>query len=135
MSGQVKYLKWITRDMLRAEPDAVFVFGDNLARKGLGGQAKEMRGEPNALGVATKRRPGFFYLDYFDYHTSTDRLALEFDLAKVADAISAGKTVYAPLEGLGTGLCELSTRAPKLHNLIVEFFRDLPGEECPWRLV
>lgn len=54
----VKYLAWITRDMLRKEPEARFVFGDNAYRKGFGGQAKEMRGEPNALGVATKWYPG-----------------------------------------------------------------------------
>jgi len=47
--------KHITRQMLRAEPGTLWVFGDNLQRKGLGGQAKEMRGEPNAIGIPTKK--------------------------------------------------------------------------------
>jgi redox-sensitive bicupin YhaK (pirin superfamily) len=33
----------------------LFVFGDNLRRTGFGGQAAEMRGEPNAVGIA----PGY----------------------------------------------------------------------------
>ncbi len=47
----------ITRQMVRAEPEAYWVFGDNLARKGLGGKAREMRGEPNTIGIVTKRAP------------------------------------------------------------------------------
>jgi hypothetical protein len=52
--GKVIRLKHITREMVRADPSTVFVFGDNMARNGLAGQAKEMRGEPNAIGVPTK---------------------------------------------------------------------------------
>jgi len=61
MSGRVIYLPWIERSMLQADPEARFVFGDNAERWGLGGQAKEMRGEPNAIGVATLWSPGQFY--------------------------------------------------------------------------
>lgn len=35
----------------------IYLFGDNLLRKGLGGQAKEMRGEPNTLGIVSKKYP------------------------------------------------------------------------------
>lgn len=49
--------KHITREMLRAEPDTLFVFGDNMKERGFGGQAKEMRGEPNAVGIPTKWEP------------------------------------------------------------------------------
>lgn len=52
-----RYVKYITRQMMRAEPTTLFVFGDNLAQVGYGGQAKEMRGEPNAVGIPTKRKP------------------------------------------------------------------------------
>lgn len=42
----IEYRDHITRAMLRAEPEKLFVFGDNFVRTGFGGQAKEMRGEP-----------------------------------------------------------------------------------------
>lgn len=131
MSGQVKYLAWITRDMLRAEPDAVFVFGDNAQRVGLGGQAKEMRGEPNALGVATLYAPGVFYSA-----TDSEPLAIvTADLAHVAEMLADGKTVYVPRDGLGTGLARLPENAPALANLITAFFHACPGEPCPWTFV
>jgi hypothetical protein len=52
-------IKWkrIYREDLRNNPDFMFLFGDNLQRTGLGGQAKEMRGEFNAIGIATKKSP------------------------------------------------------------------------------
>lgn len=125
----VRYLSWITRDMLKAEPQARFVFGDNMLRIGLGGQAAAMRGEPNAIGVATLYAPG-------EYYRADDPAALETvaaDLAKVAGALAAGRTVYVPLDGLGTGLGRLPQNAPALHRLIVAFFRAAPGEPCPWK--
>ncbi len=49
------YIKKYTRAYIRAHPDWLFVFGDNMMRRGFGGQAAEARGEPNAIGIATKR--------------------------------------------------------------------------------
>ena len=47
--------KVITRDKIKENPDVLYLFGDKLLRKGLGGQAKEMRGEPNTLGIVSKK--------------------------------------------------------------------------------
>lgn len=55
---------WYTPELLRANPDFTFVFGDNYQRKGKGGQAK-IRDEPNAMGLATKWAPDKHHLDYF----------------------------------------------------------------------
>lgn len=124
----VKYLDWFTRDHLRTEPDARFVFGDNVQRVGYGGQAKECRGEPNAIGVATLYAPGRFYRRF-------DASALQEvaqDLWRVATALKFGQIVYAPRDGLGTGLARLPEHYPELHALIVSFFRAAPGETCPW---
>jgi len=55
--GRLLRWKWITREELQRHPELIFVFGDNMLRKGFGGQAKEMRGEPNAVGVPVKWRP------------------------------------------------------------------------------
>ena len=49
--------KLILNADLRANPDVLYLFGDNVLRVGFGGQAKEIRGEPNAVGVRTKHRP------------------------------------------------------------------------------
>lgn len=126
----VKYVKWFTRELLRGEPEARFVFGDNRERVGYGGQAAACRDEPNAIGVATLYAPGRFY-------RADDPQALATvagDLYAVAGALATGRTVYAPIDGLGTGLARLPEHAPHLHRLIVAFFRAAPGEPCPWPL-
>ena len=39
MKGKVIRQKWITRDNVNANKSSLFVFGDNMDRVGLGGQA------------------------------------------------------------------------------------------------
>lgn len=126
----VRYLKWISREMLQQDPGARFVFGDNRERWGMGGQAASMRGEPNAIGVATLYAPG-------KYYHADDPLALSTvasDLSRVALALDEGRTVFVPFDGLGTGLARLLENAPALHRLIVAFFHAAPGEPCPWKV-
>jgi hypothetical protein len=138
MSGQIEYRSWITRDMLRAEPDARFVFGDNSKRVGLGGQAYSMRGEPNAIGVQTKRAPGMAEDDFFSPFIvagTDDFNAIMLDLGSVVRALKEGRTIYVPRDGLGTGLSQLPVRAPAIADLITAFFRACPGEPCPWEFV
>lgn len=134
MSGKIIFLAWITRDMVRAEPDARFVFGDNSLRQGFGGQAASMRGEPNAIGVATKWAPGGSDSDYFTDGDLTALGIVNADVDTVELALAADRIVYVPRDGLGTGLSELPTRAPKLHQHIVDRFRALvpEGDEFPW---
>ena len=115
-------MKRITRTVVQAHPDWIFVFGDNCARVGLGGQAKEMRGEPNSFGVVTKWSPGRALSSYF---TDSDWLLGTNIPKRIQDAFNkieahlwAGKTIVIPSDGLGTGLAELPTRAPKIHAYI-----------------
>lgn len=132
MAGRIEFLSIITRDMLRVAPDARFVFGDNAERHGLGGQAREMRGEVNAIGVATKRRPGMKPEDFFDDDSLGDFVVLREDLNKVEQAYRSGLLIYVPKLGLGTGLSQLPTRAPKLYDFMCERVRDLAGGDLPW---
>jgi flavin-dependent dehydrogenase len=46
----------ITQEFLDNNPDAYFVFGDNLERWGYGGAAK-LRDHPHAIGFITKKFP------------------------------------------------------------------------------
>ncbi len=126
----VRYEKFITREMLRAAPDTKFVFGDNIACYGLGGQAKAMRGEPNAIGVATLYEPGRFYDNNPEilFHVARD-------LKSVALALSVGTEIVVPLDGLGTGFGRLIEHRPDIHNLIVAFFKAADGEPCTWAFV
>lgn len=106
----IEYQHFITRKDCRENPDKIYLFGDNLQRKGLGGQAKEMRGEPNAIGIPTKKKPSntstsFFTDDEFEANCQA------IDAAFVQ--IPNGRTIVIPSAGLGTGLANLEQRAPK----------------------
>lgn len=48
---------WITREDLRANPDIIYVYGDNAAREGQRGLARQMRHEPNAHAVSISWGP------------------------------------------------------------------------------
>lgn len=107
------FQKWISRSDLHANPDILYVFGDNLERRGRGGQAKEMRGEPNAVGVVTKRKASHdesAYLTDADF----DEIApvIRKDFARVQKHLQRGGIAVIPSDGLGTGLSQLQTRAP-----------------------
>lgn len=111
----------IFRSDLKANPDVLYVFGDNLERQGLGGQAKEMRGEVNSFGVATKRAITHGNrLDYFYDSDDDAKLTVEKDFNDLKSVLSSGpyKAVIVPADGIGTGLALLHENAPKLLEYI-----------------
>ena len=115
----VIYQKWIERDDLQRNPQIKYLFGDNLLRKGLGGQARAMRGEPNAIGVATKRAPGRRAADYFSDAAYEELVEIiDLDLAPAKLHIALDGILIIPTDGLGTGLSELPQRAPRLARYI-----------------
>lgn len=113
-------LSHFTRQRLRSEPHALFVFGDNLARKGFGGQAKECRGEPNAVGIPTKKSPAMrddaFFSDKDFAHAKS---VIDQEFGRLARHLAEGGVVVLPTAGLGTGLAQLPSRAPRIHDYIL----------------
>ena len=109
----------IRRQMLKDAPDVLFVFGDNLRRIGMGGQAAEMRGEPNAVGIPTKIAPSMapdaFFTDA-DLSKALDAFAEGF--AKLDAHLRTGGTIVVPEAGIGTGRAQLEQRAPTIHAVL-----------------
>jgi len=111
----LKEVQRYDRELIRANPEWLFVFGDNLGGSGFGGQAREARGEPNAVGIVTKRAPsmadsaflcdGDLALARYYWRPAFDRLNAH---------LFAGGVVVWPADGIGTGLADLETRAPAL---------------------
>ncbi len=109
----VKYVKFIRREDIQADPDVLWCFGDNLAGVGLGGQAKECRGEPNAVGIPTKRLPSMEERAFFrDADLPAMTTAFSPMLKRLHDHLQAGGTVHFPVMGVGTGFADLRRRAP-----------------------
>lgn len=123
---------------LRAHPDTLYIFGDNLAERGMRGQAV-IRGQLNAMGIPTKKAPSMRDSAFFD------DIQLEFNVLRIEEAIvqierrvandENIKRVVFPADGLGTGLAQLATRAPKtaaeLDRLVGEFAERIqPGSSA-----
>lgn len=132
---KVVFQKWITRQDLRDNPDKVYVFGDNLERVGMGGQAREMRGEPNAFGIPTKRKPTMEEDAFFSDESVEDLVAVYQSLSDLDRLAGPDGTVVVPYDGLGTGLSQLPKRAPGIYTVIRMVFDALSGGNCPWERV
>lgn len=98
----------IYRADLKANPSVLYVFGDNPERQGWGGQAGEMRGEPNAVGVATcsLTKP------YSDADAEAQCALIDADMGPLFEALRADRIVVFPLDGIGTGIADLERQSP-----------------------
>lgn len=108
-------MRFISREYVRANPDKLFLFGDNLERRGFGGQAAAMRGEPNVIGIPTKKSPTYADAAYFtDREFNRNKAAIDRAFARLTKAVSdAIRVIVVPSDGLGTGRAELDKRAPR----------------------
>lgn len=122
--------KIVTREKVRANPYVLYLFGDNDIRKGLGGQAKEMRGEPNAMGISTKKlpnnKPEAFKTD--DEYSQNCLIILE-DIHRIRMRILE-KSYTNPYKALvippiGMGLANLPKNAPKTYYFLTQQLEEL----------
>jgi DNA polymerase elongation subunit (family B) len=113
-------MDYITREIVRDNPKKIFVFGDNDERDGFGGQAGQMRGEKNSIGIPTKKKPT---MDpdafYCDSEFEENKKKINYAVTQILSKIRDGYSVVFPSDGLGTGLAELPKRAPKTYQFLV----------------
>lgn len=103
---------------LRENPDKVYLFGDNLEGVGKGGQAV-VRGEPNAIGIPTKKGPKSDEGAYFnDADLKANKEAIDAAFNKIPDEA----TVVIPKDGLGK---DLANKAPKTFEYLKEKLDEL----------
>ena len=119
----IEFKDFITRNEVREHNKThIYVFGDNLKHKGFGGQAKQMRGELNTIGIPTKKSPYKYFTDE-DYENVISIIESEFDMINMYS--KAGFTVVIPKAGIGTGRAKLAEEAPKIWKLIKENLKRL----------
>jgi len=110
--------KRYSREQIMADPESLYVFGDNLQRVGLAGQAAAARYCPNAVGIATLIRPGQPPRAEHErdllYTEAQEKFQLLFTF------LQAGGTVVWPEDGIGTGIANLQVRCPELLEYINE---------------
>ena len=127
----IKFVEHYTRSEVQSNRAVLFVFGDNFIRRGKGGQAV-IRSEPNAVGIATKKRPSMkedaFLVDT-DYEEWMDFTNEAF--FRIERHLSEGGVVVWPTR-IGMGRAELPARAGKIYTELVSWawdWRDRFGYE------
>jgi hypothetical protein len=126
---KVRFEERFTIKLVQSRPNEIFVFGDNLRRKGKKIGQAIIRPMPNAFGVPTKREPARYDAAYFsdqDDEIKAVEQALR-DLYKLGRKY----TLVFPLGGLGTGLAEMEKRSPKawrrMNQILEEHFGVING--------
>lgn len=107
----VIFQKVIKRGDLMRNPSVLYVYGDNVTRKGMKGQAAEMRWEGNAVGVRTKYSPGSHFVEQ-QAATIAQKRMIDEDFKRLFEHVKTGGVVIWPTDGIGTGYAELPIRAP-----------------------
>lgn len=119
------FQEMILRTDMQAHPERLYVFGDNMQRWGKGGQAEEMRGEPNAIGIVTKKEPRRYDAAYMtDAEFEKNVAAMKVDFEKVWAALRAGKEVVFPTAAIGGDRAQLETRAPRTYAALQGFLKE-----------
>lgn len=117
-------------------PNKLFIYGDNILRRGKAGQA-QIRDCENSVGIATKFHPGMDNEDFFDdlKLNQCSNIILQ-DIQKVIKCLSNPQrnfdTLVFPLNGFGTGLSQLPERAPEVYkNLCVLLYQNFKVNTDP----
>lgn len=125
MTGRIRFVYRYSPSMARNDPHTLYVFGDNMQRRGRGGQAI-IRDLPNAFGIPTKNAPSYSPSSYFtDADLPRILPILDECFAELADHLDSGGDVVWPEDGIGTGLAELPQRAPAIHRAILARLKDM----------
>jgi hypothetical protein len=126
MTYTIIYKNYITRNDLRTNRTKIFIFGDNDQRSGFGGQAKEMRGEPNSIGIRVKKYPSMNENSFYrDSEYKNNIIKIDEDINKLEKLEC--KTIIFPSNGIGTGMAKLNITAPETFKYLTLILKNKFG--------
>lgn len=117
--------QFISRQYIQMHRDTLFLFGDNVEQRGMGGMARDFRGEPNTHGIPTKWAPTMEEQDFFsdkNYFNVCDAILKQ--LLRIPFKMSAYSQLFIPV-GIGLGLAHMSERAPSAYSFMLAGFHHL----------
>jgi len=85
-----------------------------------------MRGEPNAVGIRTKKAPGTDADVYWSDKTFDQNCAkIEEDLGRAKAHLRRGGILVLPIDGIGTGYAQMERRCPRTFNVLQQSLASL----------
>ncbi len=122
---KVKIFKGIWKsEKVKEDSDKLYVFGDNDARIGKGGQAI-IRDLPNSIGLRTKKGPSKKPVAFYsDDNLELNKIKIQEDILNIKfRSLLENKTIVLSDGGYGTGLANLKERAPKTFEYLNELLK------------
>jgi len=118
--SKIILVKRYTEKLVRENPDTYFVFGDNLIKRGHGGQAI-IRDYKNTIGVPTKKHPSNYersFMNDDEFEENKEEIDISFKM--IRKKLKNGFNIALPVDGLGTGLARLPEKAPKTNKYLLK---------------
>jgi hypothetical protein len=120
-NGTLWLVNMYAKEHMKLVADITVLFGDNMQKIGLGGQAKACRTAPNCVGIPTKWKPDMLFNAFFNDGDITEvKPFIEEPFRFAVRHLEDGNDVAYPYFGIGTGHARLEHEAPKIHALILE---------------
>ena len=114
----IETMDMFTEEIVKANPNKLFVFGDNMLRYGKGGQAI-IRDLPNTLGIVTKREPRTGKGAYFsDAEDEMDTLLQDIRKLWLISRCNTFTHIVFPTKGIGTGRARMKSKSPILYKMM-----------------
>lgn len=126
----------VTRDRVRAGKLFLFAFEDDALRSTDAGLAAQCRGEPNAVGIRTRRGVGNdATATWRDDDLVRHQAMLDDDFAILVSWVEAGGPVFLPKAGLGMLQPRLVDTAPRTFLFLQKKVKELRASAAqPWSL-
>jgi hypothetical protein len=118
----------ISVDLLRVNPNKVYVFEDTLDRSGISGPTK-VRGEPNACGIPVRKSPGLTCKAVFS--DQDDEFEAVTEALRQLYRKGRNRTVVFPHVGIGHGPYGLVKHSPRLYSHVCQILEDHFGYQQP----
>ena len=114
----IETMDMFTEDIVKANPNKLFVFGDNMLRYGNGGQAV-IRDFPNTFGIVTKRAPRTSKTAYFsDADDEMDTMLQDIRKLYLISKCNVFTHIVFPTKGIGTGRAHMKSKSPILYKMM-----------------
>lgn len=89
---------WWKKNDCKLNPNCLFVFGDNVSKKGCGGQAL-IRYMDNSIGISTEYGPSRDRKSYFSDEYYDEAVGhIKEDIDNILDIVDDFDTIYFPLQ-------------------------------------
>lgn len=117
----VETTKMLSVELCRASPKKLFVFGDNIVRRGVAkgaGQAV-IRYEPNAFGIPVKRYPSMKEGSFFSDLEDEKDIVCE-SLRELWTIGQSGRIIVFPEDGIGTGRAMMRQKSGVIYGIMCD---------------